>query len=131
MKKIYVKEWMLFQPYERQDEVDTYYVNVANHIAGCLKDFVGGRYPEHSVHGIAIYLTLWFQNVISQTGIWQAFSEECRKRYGCLVPFMTPEKKRLLSGRSESGRFAVSAMALSSMHGETGWWRIESRESGF
>ena len=26
MKKIYVKEWMLFQPYERQDEVDTYYV---------------------------------------------------------------------------------------------------------
>ena len=41
MKKIYVKEWMLFQPYERQDEVDTYYVNVANHIAGCLKDFVG------------------------------------------------------------------------------------------
>ena len=22
-------------------------------------------------------------------------------------------------------------MALSSMHGETGWWRIESRESGF
>ena len=43
MKKIYVKEWMLFQPYERQDEVDTYYVNVANHIAGCLKDFVGGR----------------------------------------------------------------------------------------
>ena len=115
MKKIYVKEWMLFQPYERQDEVDTYYVNVANHIAGCLKDFVGGRYPEHSVHGIAIYLTLWFQDVISQTGIWQAFSEECRKRYGCLVPFMTPE----------------SAMALSSMHGETGWWRIESRESGF
>lgn len=122
---------MLFQPYERQDEVDTYYVNVANHIAACLKDFVGGRYPEHSVHGIAIYLTLWFQDVISQTGIWQAFSEECRKRYGCLVPFMTPEKKRLLSGRSESGRFAVSVMALSSMHGETGWWRIESGESGF
>ena len=46
MKKIYVKEWMLFQPYERQDEVDTYYVNIANHIAGCLKDFVGGRYPR-------------------------------------------------------------------------------------
>ena len=94
MKKIYVKEWMLFQPYERQDEVDTYYVNVANQIAACLKDFVGGRYPEHSVHGIAIYLTLWFQDVISQTGIWQAFSEECRKRYGCLVPFMTPEKEK-------------------------------------
>ena len=94
MKKIYVKEWMLFQPYERQDEVDTYYVNVANQIAACLKDFVGGRYPEHSVHGIAIYLTLWFQDVISQTGIWQAFSEECRKRYGCLVPFMTSEKEK-------------------------------------
>jgi hypothetical protein len=55
MKKIYVKEWMLFQPYERQDEVDTYYVNVANQIAACLKDFVGGRYPEHSVHGIATF----------------------------------------------------------------------------
>ena len=54
MKKIYVKEWMLFQPYERQDEVDTYYVNVANHIAGCLKDCVGGRYPELDEYTIII-----------------------------------------------------------------------------
>ena len=95
MKKIYVKEWMSFQPYTRQDEVDCYYVGVANHIASLLQDLAGKkRYPEYSVRGVAIYLTLWFQDVISRTGIWQAFSEECRKRYGCLVPFMTPEKEK-------------------------------------
>lgn len=94
MKKIYVKEWMLFQPYERQDEIDIYYVKVANNIAECLVGMVGERYPEHSLRGIAIYLTLWFQDVISQTGIWEAFTEECRKRYGQPVPFMTPEEEK-------------------------------------
>lgn len=94
MKKIYVKEWMSFQPYERQDEVDAYYVTVANHIFTLLKESVGERYSEHSLHGVSIYLTLWFQDLISQTGIWQAFSEECHRRYGCLVPFMTPEEEK-------------------------------------
>lgn len=93
MKKIYVKEWMPFQPYERQDEIDTYYVSVANHIASCLSSAVGERYPDHPLHGIAIYLTLWFQDVISQTGIWEVFTEECRKRYGQPVPFMTSEEE--------------------------------------
>lgn len=44
MKKIYVKEWMSFQPYGRQDEIDTYYVNVANRLADFLKTAVGERY---------------------------------------------------------------------------------------
>lgn len=94
MKKIYVKEWMSFQPYARQDETDSYYVRVANHIAECLVGMVGERYSAHSLYGIAIYLTLWFQDVISQTGIWEAFTNECRKRYGQPVPFMTPEEEK-------------------------------------
>lgn len=95
MKKIYVKEWMSFQPYTRQDEVDCYYVGVANHIASLLQDLAGKkRYPEYSVRGVAIYLTLWFQDVISQTGIWRAFTDECRKRYGYSVPFMTLEEEK-------------------------------------
>ena len=94
MKKIYVQEWMSFQPYGRQDEIDTYYVNVANRLADFLKTAVGERYSEHSLHGIAIYLTLWFLDLITQTGIWEAFISECRKRYGQLVPFMTSEEEK-------------------------------------
>lgn len=94
MKKIYVQEWMSFQPYGRQDEIDTYYVKVANRLADFLKTAVGERYSEHSLHGIAIYLTLWFQDLITQTGIWEAFISECRKRYGQLVPFMTSEEEK-------------------------------------
>lgn len=32
---------MSFQPYTRQDEVDCYYVGVANHIASLLQDLAG------------------------------------------------------------------------------------------
>ena len=93
MKKLYVLEWMSFQPYGRQDEIDTYYVKVANRLADFLKTALGERYSEHSLHGIAIYLTLWFQDLTTQTGVWEAFTGECRKRYGHPVPFMTSEEE--------------------------------------
>lgn len=32
-------------------------------------------------------MTAWFEDVISQIGIWTTFTAECKKRYGNWLPF--------------------------------------------
>lgn len=39
------------------------------------------------VRRTALALTSWFEDVISQVGIWQAFTTECKRRYGSYLPF--------------------------------------------
>ena len=41
-----------------------------------------GAYEE-----AAIFLGGWFEDIISQTGLWQVFTSECEKRYGTKLPF--------------------------------------------
>lgn len=91
MKKILLKDWNKFHPYERANEVDIYYWNLSNKINKVLhthsilldKQLVNdGLYEE-----TAIFIAAWFEDVISQTGIWQVFTSQCLKRYGSRLPF--------------------------------------------
>lgn len=92
MKKIYTKDWMSYMPYRQLDETDTYYVKVANKIASILEVLKEENYlSEADVHTISLHLTAWFQDVISDTGIWKTFTSECKRRYGMTVPFISPE----------------------------------------
>lgn len=94
MKKICTNDWMILQPYSPSDEVDIYYVKVANRIASILKVLSDDNvFSESNIRNIAIYLTSWFQDIVSETGIWKTFTDECKKRYGYPVPFMQPEKE--------------------------------------
>ena len=92
MKKIYTKDWMTYLPYRKSDEVDTYYVKVANKIASILKVLEEENdFSEADIHSISLYLTSWFQDIISNIGIWKTFTAECKKRYDMTVPFIDPE----------------------------------------
>ena len=93
MKKVYTKDWMSLQPYSLSDEVDIYYVKTANNIVPMLQELVQSNgFSENSTRSIAIYLTAWFQDIVSETGIWKIFTNECTKRYGYPVPFMSSQK---------------------------------------
>lgn len=86
MKKIYLKDWMKLHPYTKTDSIDQYYVRVANEILLILDrhlDSVDRDWREYT----ALILTGWFEDVISQTGIWQTFTGECEKCYGVRLPF--------------------------------------------
>ena len=41
----------------------------------------------HSMRTAVMSITGWFEDVISQNGIWQAFSNECEQMYGKKLPF--------------------------------------------
>lgn len=91
MKKIYPKEWLELHPYKRTDSVDQYYVDIANEIYDVL-DFsavTDGLGSDESIRYTSLCLAAWFEDIISQTGIWQTFTSECKKRYGAYLPFYT------------------------------------------
>ncbi len=117
MKKIYPKEWLELHPYKQTNSVDQYYVGIANEIhkrlysstiADAFEEEKNIRYTslclaawfedvisqtgiafeeEKNIRYTSLCLAAWFEDVISQTGIWQAFTAECRKRYGSYLPF--------------------------------------------
>ena len=86
MKKLYPKGWLAYHPYTRTDEVDYYYTGIANRIKRFL--FTGPLQQEEDWCDCTAYaLAAWFEDVISQTGIWETFTEECERTYGARLPF--------------------------------------------
>ena len=89
MKKIYPKKWLELHPYKQTNSVDQYYVGIANEIHKRLysSTIADAFEEEENICYTSLCLAAWFEDVISQTGIWQAFTAECRKRYGAYLPF--------------------------------------------
>ena len=89
MKKIYPKKWLELHQYKQTNSVDQYYVGIANEIHKRLysSTIADAFEEEENIRYTSLCLAAWFEDVISQTGIWQAFTAECRKRYGAYLPF--------------------------------------------
>ena len=91
MKKIYPKEWLQYHPYTKTDAVDRYYCDIVNKLMKVIYEYdimAGDPIAEEGVYDeAAIFIGAWFEDVISQTGVWQAFTSECEKRYGSKLPF--------------------------------------------
>ena len=92
MKKIYPKQWLQYHPYTKTDAVDRYYCDIVNKLLKVIYEYdIAPDDPiidtEELYQDTAIFLGAWFEDVISQTGVWQAFTSECEKRYGSRLPF--------------------------------------------
>lgn len=91
MKKIYPKEWLQYHPYTKTDAVDRYYCDIVNKLMKVIYEFdimAGDPMAEEGVYDqAAIFIGAWFEDVISQTGVWQVFTSQCEKRYGSKLPF--------------------------------------------
>ena len=91
MRTIYPKEWVECHPYDKTDNVDRYYCSLVNKINKVLYkyDILAGDpiVEDEAYEEAAIIIALWFEDIISQTGIWQAFTSQCEKRYGSRLPF--------------------------------------------
>lgn len=89
-KSIYPKEWSEWHPYKKTTDVDAYYADFATDLYGFLADIqIQSELFEldNDTREFCICLTAWFEDIISGTGIWQAFTSECKRLYGSYLPF--------------------------------------------
>lgn len=92
MKKkrtIFTKDWMTLHPFAQSDETDLYYANLADKVFALLEDSDYAKLLRNKgdMIYVSLCITAWFEDVISQLGIWKAFSTECKRRYGTYIPF--------------------------------------------
>ncbi len=80
---------MLLHSYDQPNEIDQYYLKIANRIQDVLtkdKDSASMFLDETHAALTANRIAGWFEDVISGTGIWQAFTKECHDRFGQYLP---------------------------------------------
>ncbi len=87
-KKIFPKEWKETHPYKNVDPSDLYYTKIANSVLLALETTQFDEVLDKDMtRRVALALTSWFEDVMSDIGIWRAFTAECKRRYGSYLPF--------------------------------------------
>jgi len=90
-EQVYIKDWLNFHPYNRSNAVDNYYLGLSKEVYGIIHSnnllFNPISIETERKTQLACFLTCWFEDVISETGIWKTFIEEHFRMYGKYLPF--------------------------------------------
>ncbi|MFI3314484.1 MAG: DUF3843 family protein [Rikenellaceae bacterium] len=87
-KKIFPREWKETHPHKNSDPSDSYYAKIANRVLVALESTQFEEIlDKNMIRCVALALTSWFEDVMSDLGIWRAFTSECKRRYGSYLPF--------------------------------------------
>lgn len=95
-KKVMIpmRDWMALHPYDKYDEIDLEYLNVAKVIANKVARSKVGESMKHGfIKSVAVLSTAYLEDVVSGLGIWAAFRSLHKKKYGRLLPFFEVEKE--------------------------------------
>jgi hypothetical protein len=103
MKKnsIYIQQWLQFHPYESAVKSDYYYLTICNEVDNMLKVAGEKLFPDKKKEnrkGLAIMLTCWFEDLVSETGMWNAFIQNHQRLYGKYLPFMDSDAEAYFDG---------------------------------
>ncbi len=91
-EKIYIKRWLDLKPYESQTPTDGYYLKLCNYVKKSIitnkQSFVLQIYLDNDeIDVLACFLTSYFEDLISETNIWNTFINVHKKLYGKFLPF--------------------------------------------
>ncbi|MCH5235829.1 MAG: DUF3843 family protein [Muribaculaceae bacterium] len=87
------EQFLLRQPaMPEATSTDKFYFDLCNRLAGIAREKnLFPSYPEKVMERAALVLIGYYQDVISDAGIWRSFINECRRLYGYTVPFYAKE----------------------------------------
>jgi hypothetical protein len=90
--RIYIQDWLELKPYEKQTVTDGYYLKLCNDVKQAIitnkKSLVLQAYidKEH-IDYLACFLTSYFEDIISETNIWNSFVKIHQRFYKKPLPF--------------------------------------------
>jgi len=90
--RIFIKDWLKLKPYQSQVSTDLYYLRISNEVKKAfLKNNGFGLFEEISneelLNLVSCFLTSYFEDIISESGIWKSFTSLHNKMYGKILPF--------------------------------------------
>ena len=93
-QKIFSGDWLEFHPYQNSVSSDLYYVKLSNEILDAIdqatettsdEDFL--FLSEAEKKQLSCILTSYFEDIISQTNLWNTFTRTMQEKYGKWLPF--------------------------------------------
>lgn len=96
-KRIFIKDWLELKPYEKQTVTDSYYLNLCNEIKKIIKTnkqlIVLQLYlDDEDLNLLSCFLISYFEDLISETNIWNSFVRVHQRLYKKQLPFYTLEE---------------------------------------
>jgi len=96
-KRIYIKDWLELKPYEKQTVTDSYYLKICNDVKKVItrnkQSFVLQMYlNKKDIDILSCFLTSYFEDVISETNIWNSFVKTHKRLYKKQLPFYILDK---------------------------------------
>lgn len=90
--RIYIQQWLELKPYDRQTTTDSYYLKLSNEVKRVLlknkHSFVLQRYLDNEeMNLLSCFLTSYFEDLVSETNIWNAFVNHHTELYNKPLPF--------------------------------------------
>lgn len=86
--KLFLKDWMQLQPYFVPTSSDNYFLDLANKMLGTILDIAKGEFLSlQTKRSIALSVAAYFQDIISDFGLWRAFTGKHFSMYGKYLPF--------------------------------------------
>jgi len=91
-KRIYIKDWLELKPYDKQTVTDSYYLKICNDVKRAIatnkQSFVLQMYlDKKDINYLACFLTSYFEDIISETKIWNSFVKIHQRLYKKQLPF--------------------------------------------
>ncbi len=91
-KRIYIKDWLDLKPYRKQTVTDSYYLKICNDVKTVItsnkQSVVLLLYLDNEdINFLSCFLTSYFEDLISETNIWNSFVKIHRKLYKKQLPF--------------------------------------------
>ncbi|MDR0939613.1 MAG: DUF3843 family protein [Mediterranea sp.] len=87
--KISTTYWRLYHPIGEEYASDFYYTKIANEVFSRMRPdpVLAGMYTDYAMRETAMRVSLYFEDVISDFGIWRSFVTKHRELYGKSLPF--------------------------------------------
>jgi len=88
---VYIQDWMKFHPITKQSFSDNYYLGICKEVYQLFQnqdfeDLMVGQKSDN-LKDFACFLTCYFEDIISKTGIWQTFTSSHFELYNKYLPF--------------------------------------------
>lgn len=98
MKKITMQQFLVRQPgYPKESPTDAEFLNIANTLVAVAERIgMSEILPEGLIHRMALTVVGYFQDVLTDSGVWRTMVDECRRLYGCNVPFYETDDNYIL-----------------------------------
>jgi len=91
-KRIYLQQWLDFKPYQSQTATDGYYLKLSNEIKHVIatntQSLVLQKYLQpQKMDMLACFLSSYFEDIISETNLWNSFVKKHQQLYNKQLPF--------------------------------------------